>query len=524
MPELAQIKKPADPRLAIILTAVFLLASTYAVSNHEMWRDEIQAWLIARDSSSLFDLFHNLRYEGHPGLWHVFLMPLTRLTASPFPMQILHIFFASATIYLFAAYSPFTRIQKILFTFGYFPLFEYAVISRNYGISLLLITIFCLLFPIRHRVFPLVGLVFLLLANTNAFALVIVIVTGFSLFLDYLFLRKRSFASSKFNEVGIWIGFGLMLIGIASSIVQVVPPHDSALAVDWTYNFSSGRRMLTALKAIDDAFLPIPKIGIDYWFSRWIKGQALAVQILMLFLAALPLVCFVFVLIRKPTALLIFIAGTLALLVFYWIVKLPRIRHSGFLFILFIMTAWIYRFCDEIEWFAPINRYSEKLDRPFSHLLTFLLFLHLIGGVIAVHLDEKYVFSYAKRVAEYIEQEGLANLAIVGDVDFAASAVIGYLEKDQAYYPRGARFGSFVVWDKSGAENVPDQEVVEQAEALGDRLGEDVLVLTNRPLEQAVVESYPLVKLTHFSGSTVPDESFFLYLLEVRKRPDGKRE
>ena len=50
-------------RYAILLTAVFLVICGFAISRHEMWRDEIQAWLVARDSASLLDLFRNLKYE-----------------------------------------------------------------------------------------------------------------------------------------------------------------------------------------------------------------------------------------------------------------------------------------------------------------------------------------------------------------------------------------------------------------------------------------------------------------------------
>ncbi|EKD89645.1 MAG: hypothetical protein ACD_33C00018G0001, partial [uncultured bacterium] len=45
---------------------IFLLLGMYNIFHHDMWRDEIQSWLIARDSISIFDLFRNLRYEAHP--------------------------------------------------------------------------------------------------------------------------------------------------------------------------------------------------------------------------------------------------------------------------------------------------------------------------------------------------------------------------------------------------------------------------------------------------------------------------
>ena len=80
-----------DKYYALGLAFLFLGVSAFTASHHEMWRDEIQAWLIARDSGSIFELFAHLKYEGHPGLWHLFLMPLTRITHSPVIMQVFHL-------------------------------------------------------------------------------------------------------------------------------------------------------------------------------------------------------------------------------------------------------------------------------------------------------------------------------------------------------------------------------------------------------------------------------------------------
>ncbi len=65
------------------LLALYILLTVITMLAHEMWFDEIQAWLIARDSHDIVDLIHNLRYEGHPALWYLLLMPLTRLSVTP---------------------------------------------------------------------------------------------------------------------------------------------------------------------------------------------------------------------------------------------------------------------------------------------------------------------------------------------------------------------------------------------------------------------------------------------------------
>ena len=509
----AQVRKAPDPRFAIVLTVMFLLASAFAISHHHMWRDELQAWLIARDSTSLFDLCRNMKYEGHPPLWHICLMPLTRLTTSPVAMQVFHLSIAAATIYLVARYSPFSNIQNIFFSFGYFTFYEYSIISRNYAIGLLLIIVFCVLYPRRYTTFPLVGIVFFLLAHTSVHALILVIVMAFSLSCDYLYLRKQIVQTTKINERAIWIGFCLTGLGIITSILQIAPPADSGFAVRWHLNFDASR-LAGVLGTVTNAFLPIPEAGINYWYSRWIGEQPVWVMFLALATILLALICFVLVLTRRPTALLMFLGCTFGLLVFFYVKHSGHIRHHGFVFIVFIMIVWIYRFCDEVKLPADINYYSERLERPLSYMLTLILFVHLIGGMIAVYMDSKYVFSHAKRAAEYITDNGLTNMLMVGEKDTAATAVVGYLDKDRIYYPRGQRFGSFIIWDKSRLEKVSDRTVIEQAEALGEQHGENVLIIMNRQMDKAAVEGCPIMHLAHFSGSAVHTENFYLYILE----------
>ena len=168
-------KRIQDHSYAIGITLLFSVVGIVAALHHEMWRDEIQAWLVARDSSSLFDLAYNLKYEGHPALWYLCLYVLTRLTRSPVVMQAFHLLCASATVYVFVRYSPFNRLQKLLFAFGYFPLYEYSIISRSYGIGVLLLFVFATLFRQRYTKTLWVVVVLGLAAHTSMHVLIIVV-------------------------------------------------------------------------------------------------------------------------------------------------------------------------------------------------------------------------------------------------------------------------------------------------------------------------------------------------------------
>ncbi|MEW6113407.1 MAG: hypothetical protein AB1664_14845, partial [Thermodesulfobacteriota bacterium] len=52
---------------------VYAIVGLTGIVHHEMWRDELEHWLLARDSTELTDLVRNLRQEGHPAAWHLIL-------------------------------------------------------------------------------------------------------------------------------------------------------------------------------------------------------------------------------------------------------------------------------------------------------------------------------------------------------------------------------------------------------------------------------------------------------------------
>ncbi len=62
-----EVKLPAF--LPAILALAFTAALSAVISHHEMWRDEIMAWLLARDAATPWQVFSLIKYEGHPGLW-----------------------------------------------------------------------------------------------------------------------------------------------------------------------------------------------------------------------------------------------------------------------------------------------------------------------------------------------------------------------------------------------------------------------------------------------------------------------
>ena len=125
--------------IIIILFSALLAIGMYF---HEMWRDELQPWMTVRHCHSFSELLQNKKYDGHPILWYLFPYFASKFTGNPLAMQIIHLLIAGGTVYLVTNYSPFSRLQKLLFAFGYFALYEYAVIARDYAIGIFFLFLF----------------------------------------------------------------------------------------------------------------------------------------------------------------------------------------------------------------------------------------------------------------------------------------------------------------------------------------------------------------------------------------------
>jgi len=491
-----------DNRYAGALIFIFLILGALNASRHEMWRDEIQAWLLAKDSSSPVQLLKNLKYEGHPGVWHLSLFPLSRITPSPIAMQPFHLIIACLSVYLFLRFSPFTKVQKALFTFGYFPFYEYCVICRNYAPGLFLLLLFCSLLPRRSGRFPLLGLILFFLAHTSVHALILVISICLGLSLDILLSKDRP-------NITVCLGFLLIVSGIITSVVQLNPPPDSGFAVGWKTDFDLDH-LKKVFNLIPRAFIPIPRFTFHFWNTA-ILDQLPASEVVKLSLGCLILLYGILLFIRKPAALLIYLIGTLGLCSFFYTKYFGSMRHHGFLFISFVSSIWISNYCRDVRIFNPIGKLSLIIERSLNKVLTVILFIHLAGGVAGAVMDYMYVFSQGKATADFIRREGMEGMLIVGDTDFTASTVVGYLERE-IYYPRGDRVGSFVIWDKKRTEPLTVKEILERAVKLSLREKKDCLLVLNYRLSDEMISRYSLKEIARFEKAVVGDEVYYLYL------------
>ena len=74
--------------------------------------------------------------------------------------------------------------------------------------------------------------------------------------------------------------------------------------------------------------------------------------------------------------------------------------------------------------------------------------------------------------------------------------ILGYLKKDQFYYHRTKRFGSYGTWGMKWrrGRSTPMNKVLQEVQRLSNKMDEDVIVITARPLEKTILPDIPDVK------------------------------
>lgn len=127
--------------------AAWIGVVAFTLRYHEKWADEAQAWLIARDLDLKTIWFHELRYEGSPGLWHTILWMAQHVFHARYDaLGYIGMAGATAGVTLLIFKAPFPRYIRWPLAFTYFMVYQYAVIARPYTLLPLLAFSAALLF------------------------------------------------------------------------------------------------------------------------------------------------------------------------------------------------------------------------------------------------------------------------------------------------------------------------------------------------------------------------------------------
>lgn len=360
--------------VVILVSALGVLAA----ANHEWWEDEASPWLSASGSHSLSELIHNLGFNGHPRLYYIIVYGLQSLFENPLALSVLNLVFSIVAITLFLRAASFSRIQKALFAFGFFPLYQYGVVVRGYSLFVCVFFAYC---HLKTRGARFSWLRYLLLAVLAQIHLISAVVVTFLLLEEYLEVHSKDERRTAIPIVGNTIVLASLLLVAwqlkpeASSAATLLPSDSYWKAVLGFANGFMPNFGVFRLSPIRTGFQIV--VGLALWAASWVVAFRHR-QLLRYYL---------------PLSFSLFMISVLIYTGERW--------HHGFYFIFFVVSIWL----------------STKVpfDDPFSRrFITGLFTLHALMGVYAIVLDVRTPYSNGPQVAKFIREHQLENLPIVG--------------------------------------------------------------------------------------------------------------
>jgi hypothetical protein len=387
----------------VIAWFVFLVLTILEIRHHEPWFDEIQQWLIVQASHSIPDLIYQKRYEGHPALWYILLYGIKVLFNKFEYIWVLHFLISSANAALLLFALPFRKWQRILLVFGYFFLFEYNIIARSYAIGILLFFIFILLYSKGRRPYILYGLLFTLMANSNAYSAQLAVFCSF--FLLYDIIEKKLRLTPAF--IG---GAVIFLAGLAFAAYTMITPPDGAYDHDPQLYFNIGGMANTT------GFL-----GLMFFPNMMYLRSESYLLLLFAVSTSLWILWVTFRAMREEKGLfIIFLSGNVFFLIFTYFTTLHSFRHCGHMLIWWIGCMWLLQ----------ARRGTTKLASGANLMFSASLIFSLFFSAKLYWMDWTMTYTKSVDAAKFIKENKLQDAIIVSRPEFIAYPVAFWLNKE----------------------------------------------------------------------------------------------
>ncbi len=507
-----QIQLPDQRFYELIFPIIFIILGLFGAFNHSLWRDEMQGWLVAFQSDNLIDLWKNNAPSGHPVLWSLLIYLSKNITGTPISMQLMHWFLGSSAILIFWRFSPFNISTKALFTFGYFPFWEYFFVCRHYVIAELIIFIFCSIYHLKEKTYIPFSLCIGLLANTQALSWSLAFAIGMTLVLDWFFnsnqrdMYKRNKHWIFDLASSITISSTLLFFG-AFSLLQV---RDSV-------------KLLSSFVDIRHFFRVIGQIFGGYMLiipnSSRFFDLVLCASITLILLSS----TIIFIKCYRP-ALIYFFSGIIFLFLFnYFLFLGDGSRHYGYYFLLIISSLWLALSNQDqlLKTSNQKNLFTKGNLFYFPRLLTICLSIHMVVGINMVINDFRMPYSSGKETAQYIKAKGWEDSPIFATRDVEVATVSGYLDRE-FYLPELNGFGSYAQW--ANRVTLDRTKTLDEVQVYLDKfpkVNKLLVILSNHssiknlePGESLYFEKFRLIADSKFEKSFHDSEMFYLYWVE----------
>lgn len=427
-----EIDQKKNKIINISILLIYLSIQIFLAFHHEAWRDESQAWIIARNSSYA-EILGLCSSEGHPCLWFFFLKLCQLFGLSFYHISLMSTFIVTIAAGLFLWKSPFQIFTNVCILLS--PIFFYynSVICRVYALLVLLLILLCIYWPYRRQKPIAYGIIIALLFQSH------ILISGLAigcliekLLNDRPLLNKRNM-----------LGFMIPLISLAGMIFELYQTKGTETFIKIDINYVQCR--LGLIKIINNIKSVVLKF--DYsWFS-------IDSIILLVWLLLFIFYCLCYITNSKYRAELrnvglVSVCGTMC----YWgiivlVRKADHIQMSIVFLMILLLLVW-----DSVSVKEPICSNDIKQEVSFKNLTTTIknkvLDIRKMEGLFAICCmlmipksawldpvsDIKGPFSGSLEMAQIIEKNAPNHSVIVIHNDMFSTSIASYLYESNKQY------------------------------------------------------------------------------------------
>ncbi len=431
-------------KINLIVMLCYSIITFIILLFHESWRDEAQAWLIARDLN-IIDIFVQMKYEGHPVIWYLILVPFAKLGLPYIFVKIVSWLICNIAVWLILKKAPFNLILKILFIFSMPMIYLYPSISRSYCLIPLAITLVAIYFGQRHEKPIQYILSILFLANTHVIMYGMVGILLLLFYIEELIQNRKT--NSKEQKKKVYISLIVIIVGLILTLIPILISMTTNTDVSLTSNTS---------------IFENTKSKMENAYGKIMTG-CFGENELILKIVAIALIILLCYEIRYhfKNALVIICTEGLQFLIYTYVYMGSEQRVST-LILLMMFIFWIQN--DKKEKTVNINKNEkelvnnqkylkrqkrkEQLTNVAEYILVFVLIINIVNGIDAVNKEIKTNYSSAYETSKWIKDNLEDDSIFICTSMPLSSAIIPYIGKDVFWSPQTLDYFSFTTWDE----------------------------------------------------------------------------
>lgn len=437
-------KEKIDRLVLAVVFLGYLIFNGVLLARHEPWRDEANVWLMAKELTPV-QLFAEIRYQGHPCLWYLLVMPFAKLGCPFKTIGVISFLIMAVAAGLFLFQAPLSKLVKAAALFSPIFTYYYAVIARNYCLIALLLILLAVCYPRRNEKCVLYGLLLGLLVQSDMIALMAAGMISLMWLLEALWRCCKEKEISPFFHIlkGIWIPLASLFL-LAAQFFHV---SDSPVFQIKSYGL---RELVTEVR------------NCSYWILERLSGrnQSFCLLLFILFMGCMLIAS---IRLKNFQATCVMITAYLFEAVFSVVIYQLHIWHFIALCFVLIWMIWVmYQQREEKKIAVKVTKTAFGGLQVLLLVLSVCMFMRWNSQEETSSLENALYGTYSDGIhtAAYINENIEPEELILSVNVPLASTVLAYLPEYKFYFVGNGKVESYANWSEEQEQEISFEQLL----------------------------------------------------------------